>query len=440
MQIRQQNFSPELRDIIERPQDKFSIGAAVFLIIFILIMVILGCTIKSPDKIVASVRVSSNHPPVTIKTQSSGKIQFIIDSFPCHSELGQYLACICNAADYNDIEKLSKSLDRSNPFSTASSTLRTTDLSLGEVGPAFYDYQHAVQKYKVLTCPQNEYASKIQLYKERLESDLIELMNLEKSQNNSKQQFCIKRKNHSTDSLLYLNGVILERDFSNSQLDLLNAERYVISGQSSIDAKMHSIQENRLQIESFQQEYNNQIKIQQLQVEMTHTNLLTQIENWETKYILKTTEAGRVEFANLISDGDFVMAGTPVFNVIFDNSRYYAVALLQTDGAGKVQVGAKVNLKLDSFPYAEYGTLSGIVDDISQHPIDMYYLVHISLPAGLTSSSGTKLFFAETLYGQAEIITSDRLLISRIFNSIYKIMTTSKERKQENNEDSPINF
>lgn len=71
-------YSPELRDIIERPQDKFSIGVMVFLIVFLLLIILLGLIIKSPDIIVADVRVSSSNPPVTLKPQTSGKIHLIM--------------------------------------------------------------------------------------------------------------------------------------------------------------------------------------------------------------------------------------------------------------------------------------------------------------------------------------------------------------------------
>lgn len=433
-------YSPELRDIIERPQDKFSIGVMVFLIVFLLLIILLGLIIKSPDIIVADVRVSSSNPPVTLKPQTSGKIHLIIDSLPNHAECGEYLAYIDNAADYKDIEKLSAILDNSDPFLTAIADFNASGLSLGEISSAFYDYKHALQQYRLLTNQDNKYYTKIKLYNKRLEYDIIDLVNIEKSLKNSEKQFQIKQRDFATDSLLYISGTILENDFYSSQLDILNAERHIISGQSNVDTKLRSIHENRQQIEILKQEYCEQMQMQQIQVEMTYKSLCTQIRNWENKYVIKTTYTGHVELANLISDGDFVTAGEPVFNIIYNDNRYYAIAMLQTGGAGKVKIGAKVNIKLDSFPYAEYGMLHGIVKNISQNSIEKYYLVYISLPNGLTSTSGMKLFFAETLYGQAEIITANRRLLYRVFNSIYKLVSSTRQTEKENNQKSQIKF
>ena len=155
-------------------------------------------------------------------------------------------------------------------------------------------------------------------------------------------------------------------------------------------------------------------------------NLLTEIKNWENAYVFKTPEAGTVEFVNLISDASFVSAWEPVFDVIFNDNKYFGVALLPSAGGGSVKKGQKVNIKMDLYPYQEFGQLEGVVSNISLSSIDKNYLIYIDLPNGLTSSSGQEFIFAETMYGQAEVITENKRLISRIFNQIYKLLHPAK--------------
>ena len=76
--------------------------------------------------------------------------------------------------------------------------------------------------------------------------------------------------------------------------------------------------------------------------------------------------------------------------------------------------GQEANLKMDLYPYQEYGVLKGVVSNISLSSVDKGYLIYFDLPKGLTSSAGYDFAFAETMYGQAEIITKDKRLISRI--------------------------
>lgn len=435
-------YSPELRDIIERPQSKFTTGVFVFLLLFVMLLVLLGVIVKSPDTIVADVRVSSSNPPIVLKPQSSGRIRFIKDILPGEAEGGEYLAFIDNPARYEDIQKISKIVNGVEPFSVDFS-IDDSMMSLGEVSAPYYDFKYALQSYRLLTSPENEYSSQIEMYKKRLQYDRADLENCRKSYENSLKQFRIKRQQFETDSALFVKNVLLEAEYHSAELDILNAERYVISGKSEIDSKMRSITENIHQIKEFERKYQEQLQLQYISVETTYKELISQIKGWEDKYVLKSDDPGHVELANLISDGDFITAGTPVFNVVYKDINYYAIAMLSTTGAGKVKAGERANLKLDSFPYAEYGTLSGFVETVSLNPIEKYYLVYISLPNGLVSTTGTQLFFAETLYGQAEIITEERRLISRIFNRIYEMFSSKKpvsEDKQIQEEQSQINF
>lgn len=435
-------YSPELRNVIERPQDKFTTGVFIFLLLFVLLLVLLGIIVKSPDIVVADVKISSSNPPIVLKPQSSGRIHFIVDSLPVNVESGEYIAFIDNPAYYKDIQKISKAMDCVDPFSIDFGDEEST-MSLGEISAPYYDFKYALQAYRLLADPGNEYSSQIGMYRKRLQYDRIDLETCRKSYKNSLEQFRIKRRLFETDSILYADNVILEPDYYSAKLDILNAERYIISGKSEIDNKIRSIEENMHQIAELERKYQETLQLQHISVETTYKELISQIKGWEDKYILKTNNPGYVELANLISGGDFITAGVPVFNVVYKDSEYYAIAMLPTTGAGKVKAGAIANLKLDSFPYAEYGTLSGIVKTVSLNPIEKYYLVYISLPDGLVSSTGAQLFFAETLYGQAEIITKERRLISRIFNKIYEMVNNKKhiqENKEASEKQSQINF
>lgn len=435
-------YSPELRDVIARPQSKVTIGVFVFLILFVSLLVLLGFLVKSPDVVIADVRISSSNPPIVLKPQTSGRIHFIMDSLPGYAESGEYLAFIDNPAYYKDIQKISKIIDGGDPFLVDFGNDEVT-MSLGEISTPYYDFKCALLTYQLLTDPENEYSSQIDIYKKRLQYDRADLSSYRKSYENSLEQFRIKRQQFETDSILYEENVILENEYQSAKLEMLNAERYIISGQSDINIKMRSIEENMYKTKEYERKYQEQLKLQRINVETTYNELISQIKAWENKYILKTNNPGYVELANFISDGDFITAGVSVFNIVYKDSKYYAVALLPTTGAGKVKPGERANLKLDSFPYAEYGTLSGIVETISLNPIEKYYLVHISLPNGLVSSTGSQLFFAETLYGQAEIITQERRLISRIFNKIYEMFNNKKSIPEDNKvskEQSQITF
>lgn len=438
----QNHYSQELKDIIERPQEKFSVAAFCFLVLFVVLLFVLGLIIKSPDIVVAEVRVSTDTPPVVLPSQTSGRICFVKDSLPSYADSGECLAYIANAADFEDIRTICGCVDEVEP-SGFIIDVEDSSLSLGEISSWYYQYKCALQNYELLIRPDNELLSQLEIYRARVHHDQIDLINCRAAFDNSLRQFAIKRRQFQSDSILFLKQAILEGEYQKAQLDILNAERYLLSSKSEMDSRLRSMEENRCLVKEYERRYDDQLKLQRIQVMTAYKELVSQIRGWESKYVIKAESSGYVELANLISNGDYITMGTPVFNMVFENSTYYAVAMLPPEGAGKVAVGEKVNIKLSSFPFAEYGVLRGTVQSISQNPIEKYYLVYIALPDGLVSSTGMKLSFAETLYGQAEIVTTERRLISRVFSRIYEMSANKVIRKkgaEEKDIESKIHF
>lgn len=415
------HYSQELTDIIERPQGKFSVAVFCFLLFFVTLLIALGIIIKSPDVVVSEVRVSTGTPPIVLTSQTQGRICFVKDSLPSYADSGEYLAYIANAADLEDVQMLCDMICDTDPFDFCID-FEDSLLSLGEISSWYYQYKCALQNYELLVRPDNELLSQLEIYRTRVQHDKIDLINCQSVFDNSLRQLKIKRQQFQTDSILYQKNAILEAEFQKAKLDILNAERYLLSSKSDIDSQLRSLEENEYWVKEYERRYDDELKLQRIQVMTAYKELMSQIRGWESKYVLKAESSGYVELANLISNGDYIAMGTPVFNMVFENSTYYAVAMLPPEGAGKVKVGEKVNIKLSSFPFAEYGTLSGLVQSISQNPIEKYYLVYISLPGGLVSTTGAQLYFAETLYGHAEIVTKDRRLISRVFSGIYEML------------------
>jgi HlyD family secretion protein len=93
-------------------------------------------------------------------------------------------------------------------------------------------------------------------------------------------------------------------------------------------------------------------------------------------------------------------------------------------GAGKIAVGQRVNIRLDNYPYMEYGLLEGVVSGISDVPEQGSYFVTIAFPEGLVTSYGQALAFNRQMTGTAEIITHDIRLFQRIMQPLRHILTS----------------
>lgn len=73
-----------------------------------------------------------------------------------------------------------------------------------------------------------------------------------------------------------------------------------------------------------------------------------------------------------------------------------------------------------NFPYQEYGMLEGRVNAIAQFPNTNEYRVEITLPYGMMTSDHKLLKFSPEMTGEAEIITEDKRIFDRVFESMLK--------------------
>lgn len=98
---------------------------------------------------------------------------------------------------------------------------------------------------------------------------------------------------------------------------------------------------------------------------------------------------------------------------------HYEVQLrLPVKGAGKVNVGQRVLIRLDAYPSNEFGFLEGNIVGIVPVSIDNHYRANVKLTKGLVTNTGHTLPVQPLLQGQAEIMLDDKRLFQRIFNTI----------------------
>ena len=121
-----------------------------------------------------------------------------------------------------------------------------------------------------------------------------------------------------------------------------------------------------------------------------------------------------------------IQAGEEAFTIIPAKNKVIGEAVIPSTGAGKIKSGQIVNVKLNDFPYDEYGMLTGKVESISQlsNTTEIQqrrvntYLVRIAFPYGLQTNFGKTLSLNFESKGTAEILTKPRRLIERLFDNL----------------------
>lgn len=420
----QTNISEETRDFFERIPDSMNTRLVLISALVFIGLITASVVIKSPDIIVAEVRISGMIPPQVLKSKGSGKLIMIIDSLPQKCVAGNYIACLQNSADAKDVFTLKEVLQSFNPLEDYTSFPNYRHLSIGELSPAYYNLERCLQAYQESESADNDYLFKINALKARIVDDSMSLKYYQKLYDNDKQLCLIKEKEYVTDSILHSRGALLEEKMNLSRIDYLKSRRELMSEIRTIETYEHNLQEYHREMQHLRYLYENARRNSQNEVLDAFNTLKSMIAQWENQYVFKADRDGTVEYANIVSENSFISVGEPVFTLAGDNNEYYGVALLPAVGAGMIANGQKVIIKIAAYPYEEYGYLQGVVTDISMNfTNEGGYYVYITLPNGLNSSTGHVFSAVKAMIGRAEIVTTDKRLFEKTFRHINRLLT-----------------
>jgi len=110
----------------------------------------------------------------------------------------------------------------------------------------------------------------------------------------------------------------------------------------------------------------------------------------------------------------FTEASKALFSVLPESAKITARASLPIAGSGKVKPGQRVNIKLENYPFQQFGMIRGKVEAVSALPSEKKYLVLLALPNQLVTNQKIKVEFKQELTGTTEIVTEDLRLMHRL--------------------------
>jgi len=131
---------------------------------------------------------------------------------------------------------------------------------------------------------------------------------------------------------------------------------------------------------------------------------------------------GTISYLGFLENELFIEPGKPLFSIIPEQGKLMARAELPIFASGKVKVGQQVNIRLENYPFEQFGLLHGSITSISEIPNENKYFVTIELPQKLITSQNKTIAFKQQLTGTTEIITEDLRLLERFFYQFRKLV------------------
>ncbi len=154
-----------------------------------------------------------------------------------------------------------------------------------------------------------------------------------------------------------------------------------------------------------------------------YQSLSSKLKEWEHAFVLKAPVSGQIVFGEHRTVNQYVRSGDILFTVVPDETGKISGRILAPAiGLGKIEPGQQVNIKVDNYPFMEYGILSGSVLSISKIPVvseqGTFYPVNVDLPDKLVTNYNRELSYSLQMQGNAEIIIQNRRVIELLIEPL----------------------
>lgn len=418
----------QVQHIIERMPTKFGFWVSIIVGFIFTLMFVFGWLVRYPDVVPGQIVINSNISPIKLVANGSGKLKLNgIRSMDVVKE-GQIIAYIENPTNPAIVFYIDSMLKSFNPSKESILILKNrlpSTLSLGELNSKYYAFVSSLQEYT-----NYKYDKLFDKQGQNLADLLVEQEKAMESARNrvemAKKSLTYAHKFYQRDSTLFKNKVISEAELDKTEMSYIsNKDALQAAINNLVQSKQGSRQtEGKIQELDIQKpEKNSELNIKLISA---YNDLVDNIKSWEQRYVFRAPFGGKVQFLKFYNENQFLQNGEQVFTIIPNNEEPLGQVVLPANGSGKVKVGQEVIVKLDNYPYMEYGSIKGHVTSISltsntekteQGNMETY-LALVKFDDGLKTNYGKKLDFKAEAKGSAEIITNDRKLIQRLFDNL----------------------
>ena len=417
-------YSDEVQEIMGRiPGRVVRWGISVIFSIFVILLGV-AYFFKYPEIVTSSIVLTTTNPPTELIARSTGKVEHILVENGQSVLPNELIAVLFSTADYRSVLQLEKVLsDSLFSLSTERGYFENRTNLLGELQPHYTALEKTCKSYSHYMQTGAIPQQKIQI-EQQIKMLYAGLRAQEKQLEILQRDLRFERNNQKRDSVLFHSHALTEADYDASVQKLLQKELSVTSQQSSIISTKNDILSQEKQLTDLTIQYDNEQNEFQLQFEEQRTQLLAEIRLWKDKYILNAPIAGKITFTKYWAENQNITIEDRLATIVSeDSTQIIGRITIPSSGLGKVEVGQQVNVKLNGFPYMEYGLLKGRLISISSVPetinqTEIGYIGEVAFPQGMVSSYKNKFRFIQQMDGTAEIITKDTRLIERFVQPI----------------------
>lgn len=239
-----------------------------------------------------------------------------------------------------------------------------------------------------------------------------------------------------------VNEGAVSRDFMfQAEQTLRERQRNLIENQGAIQERQSQVSQlqaklDQAQAEGQRQQIDLQQRLQQVQTEVVELqtqildtkNLLSQeMVKLNQRYLYAPVD-GIISSLQVDNAGEFVQPGETIAEIIPNGAPLILSAVLPSKEAGFVEAGMPVQIKLDAYPFQDYGVIPGRVEAIAPNTevnekLGAVYRVEISLDRNHLRDSNQDIQFKPGSTARAEIVIRRRRIADILLDPIKQLQT-----------------
>lgn len=421
---KEQIHTEDLQDIIGKPPHGLVRWGITWVFVLIVVIVGLSAFIYYPDIVKAPIRIHTTNSPKAVVSRLSAHLVRLLAAENAWVEAGQAIAWIESTGDHRQIQELADALiafreqfqqsHADQPIFPASFT-DPTRLKLGEVQNAYQSFYTQFLTYKS-TQDQGIFEKRRHYLHQEITNVRSQRKQLEAQRTLQQQEFELAASEMNRYRTLAEKKVISTSEYEKQQSSFIAKQQplqqthsALITNEGNMQARMkdladldHQIQEER---SKFQQALNS---------------MISQIEEWKKQYVLVAPVDGTLVYVGIVEENQLIIAGQELFFITPDSQGYFGEVIIPQNNLGKVKSGQKVLVKLNSYPYEEFGVIEGRLSHFNYVPVrDSIFLARVEL---ILHTMDNRIHLRPGLYGVGEIITEDASLLSRLYRNVIKIV------------------
>ena len=414
----------EVQAIIDRMPTDWVKWVMIIIGLFMALVIVMGFVIKYPETVDGTVTITSNETPVKLISQSRGKM-YLLKANKSKVYPGEPISYIETGVNYRHLLRLDSILKGVDIIDVKQVANLPKQLELGDISSRYntfiiaYNKYHRLLKYNVYENIKNKLLQQID-FDNKIISNLKKGKDIKINIINTMQDVVYK------DSLLLAVSGISGDEYKDKVNILLQHKEGLWSLETQINQKESEANINAMEIEKVNLEEIEAKENALTELTAQYDVLVSTIKIWKELNLIYSPISGEIEYLDFWNNWAFVNTNQELFNILPERTQIIGEVEIPSFGAGKVHVGQIANVKINNYPYDEYGLLEGVVSSISRttsqkminnSSVDIY-MIKIDFPNNLTTNFDYDLPLDFEHKGTVNIIIKPKRLIYRLFDNL----------------------